>query len=80
MCTDERKKERKTAGDEWGRTRGTEEGEGKGRTGIGNFGIHRFYTKVVPLWAGSVDNLTKYTDNNLLSVSAAAAITNGLYC
>jgi len=39
-----------------------------------------FCTKVVPLtplWAGSVSNLTKYTDNNLLS--AAATITSALY-
>jgi len=29
-------------------------------------------------WAGSISNLTKYSDNNLLS--AAATITSALYC
>jgi len=63
---------------------GVEQGGRKGRekrkktTGDGELVFPVFCTKVVPLWAGSFSNLTKYTDNNLLS--AAATITSPLYC
>ena len=57
-----------------GRKKG-KEGQKRARGGID---IPRFCTKVVPLWAGSVSNLTKYTDNHLLS--AAATVTSALYC